>query len=547
MRKILLLLLVLSALPVLGQEASWAYLRMKPALPALEYKEATASAAPGSETLDTKLNAVPNTILRNAFLYSKNPVLMRTYLLISTQEDLAQQLVEEFPEYFEFYENLKPEDAKVFYPNDYGSTNPLGTTTTEGFTLDYLDFLDAPKAWYYTTGSRDIIIGISDGRLDTTNVDFKGKSRQLRSSSVSNGHGYSISANAAAQGNNGYGIPGICYDCSIYGTSYGYFKTLEQLVELSYAGAHVINCSWGSHIYYETAQQAIYEIYNNGSIMVAAAHNKDWKVTKGQKPYYPASYDKVISVSAVMHRYDDPADNILIDVKDNFYSANVKNIVGRTMGYPNNDLEAEPFVWPVSTANLNKEVDILAPSVGLFSYSKFILKDTISYSISETTSGATPLVSGTIGLMLSLNLCLSFEEVESILKATSTNIDSLEANKRFKGYYGSGSLNTGRAVILTHHLMTPEEEAVIENQVFDRWDFEFRSVARNTILRNQVFRESSTLKIEAKEGIELQPGVELSPNASGSILLTMNPDLEISCPEKQPENREVILPKGESP
>ncbi|WP_435579520.1 S8 family serine peptidase [Gilvibacter sp.] len=167
----------------------------------------------------------------------------------------------------------------------------------------------------------------------------------------SNGHGYSISANAAAQGNNGYGIPGICYDCSIYGTSYGYFKTLEQLVELSYAGAHVINCSWGSHIYYETAQQAIYEIYNNGSIMVAAAHNKDWKVTKGQKPYYPASYDKVISVSAVMHRYDDPADNILIDVKDNFYSANVKNIVGRTMGYPNNDLDAEPFVWPVSTAN----------------------------------------------------------------------------------------------------------------------------------------------------------------------------------------------------
>ncbi|WP_435579518.1 hypothetical protein [Gilvibacter sp.] len=95
--------------------------------------------------------------------------------------------------------------------------------------------------------------------------------------------------------------------------------------------------------------------------------------------------------------------------------------------------------------------------------------------------------------------------------------------------------------------MTPEEEAVIENQVFDRWDFEFRSVARNTILRNQVFRESSTLKIEAKEGIELQPGVELSPNASGGILLIMDPELEISCPEKQPENREVILPKGESP
>ncbi|WP_435579521.1 hypothetical protein [Gilvibacter sp.] len=45
-----------------------------------------------------------------------------------------------FRSIFEFYENLKPEDAKVFYPNDYGSTNPLGTTTTEGFTLDYFRF-----------------------------------------------------------------------------------------------------------------------------------------------------------------------------------------------------------------------------------------------------------------------------------------------------------------------------------------------------------------------------------------------------------------------
>ncbi|WP_435579522.1 hypothetical protein [Gilvibacter sp.] len=45
MRKILLLLLVLSALPVSGQEASWAYLRMKPDLPALEDKEANRSSS----------------------------------------------------------------------------------------------------------------------------------------------------------------------------------------------------------------------------------------------------------------------------------------------------------------------------------------------------------------------------------------------------------------------------------------------------------------------------------------------------------------------
>ena len=542
MRPLLLLVFMFVSCWSYSQDLTWAYIRTQPGV---HLTLNDLGMVPTTHAALSVLEDPSSTILRKAFLYSKNEVLLRTYLLISPDPEAAQKIKANSPELFEFYELLRPEDAKVFYPNDYGSTNPLGTTTTQGFTLDYLDYLDAPKAWYYTTGSRDIIIGISDGRLDTTNIDFKGKSKQLRNSSISKGHGYSISANAAAQGNNGYGIPGICYDCSIYGTSYGYFKTLEQLVELSYAGAQVINCSWGSPIYYETAQQAIYEIYNNGTIMVAAAHNKDWTVTKGEKPYYPASYDKVISVSAVMHRYDTPEDQILFSKRGNPYAANIKNYLGRSLGFPDNDTTKTPFIWPVSVANLNKEVDILAPSVGLFSYSQFVLKDTISYSISETTSGATPLVSGTVGLMLSLNYCLTFEEVESILKMSSVNIDHIPANQKFKGYYGSGALNTGNAVTLTYQLMTPEEEAVIENQNFTRWDFHLRSLARNTRLHNQQFLESSTLQITARQSIELDKGVLLVPNESGSVSLEIDPDLEFNCPERDPKTRKVIMPDSD--
>lgn len=545
MKRILIVFCLLIGALSHAQELTWAYVRLSPGN-SLELNDKGMVPLLG-KSYASALSDPENTILRKAFLYSKNPVLKRTYLLISPDPNAAQKLKAANPSLFEFYEVLSPEDAKVFYPNDYGSTNPLGTTTTEGFTLDYLDYLDAPKAWYYTTGSRDIIIGISDGKLDTTNVDFKGKSKQVRKSTLSNGHGYSISANAAAQGNNGYGIPGICYDCSIYGTNYGYFKTLEQLVELSYAGAQVINCSWGSPVYYETAQQAIYEIYKNGTVVVAAAHNKDWQVTKGEKPYYPASYDKVISVSAIMHRYDRPEDNFLIDIKGNPYSANIKNYVGRTLGYPDKDTTKTPFIWPVSVANLNKEVDILAPSVGLFSYSKFILKDTISYSVSETTSGATPLVSGTVGLMFSLNYCLTFEEVESILKMSSVNIDHIPANQRFKGYYGSGGLNTGNAVKLTHDLMNPQEVAVIENQNFRRWEFNLRSLAKNTLLQNQVFTEEATLNIQAKQSIELGPGTLITPNVNGSALLEIDPDLEFNCPERDPKTRKIIMPDPNKP
>jgi subtilisin family serine protease len=547
MRFLLLFIFVFSSLTAYAQELTWSYLRVKEGvtMPTFVPQGDEMGYKGHNVKLKNFLEDKSIKTVRPAFVYSKSSKLKRTFLFISKNATLAQQLVANFSEVFEFYETMGPEDAKVFYPNDYGATNPFAASTNQEIDLDYLDYLQAPKAWYYTTGSRDIIIGISDGILDTTNVDFKGKSKQLRNSSLSNGHGYSISANAAAQGNNGYGVPGICYDCSLYGTYYGSFKTLEQLVELSYAGAQVINCSWGSPAYFETAQEAINEIYANGTIVVAAAHNKPWEQNKGKKPYYPASYDKVISVSSVMHRYDTITDNLLVNKKGTRYAENIKNYIGRTIGFKNNDYSKEHFIYPISTANLNPQVDILAPTVGLFSFSKLILKDTISYSEFETTSGATPLVTGTVGLMLSLNKCLSFEEVESILKMSATNIDYIAANLPYKGNYGAGALNTGRAVALTHHLMTPEEVAVIENQNFTRWEFVVNSLAKNTLLKNQRFAESATLKITAKQGIELGEGVLLAPNANGSILLEMNPDLTISCPEREPENRIIKMPTGD--
>ncbi len=41
---------------------------------------------------------------------------------------------------------------------------------------------------------------------------------------MSKGHGSAVASIAASQGDNEYGVPGICYDCSIYATQYGIFK-----------------------------------------------------------------------------------------------------------------------------------------------------------------------------------------------------------------------------------------------------------------------------------------------------------------------------------
>ena len=76
------------------------------------------------------------------------------------------------------------------------------------------------------------IIGISDATVDTTNLDFQKKTKVLIKSTQSNGHGSSVASIAAGQGDNNYGVPGVCYDCSIYATRYGKFQKLEQLFDI---------------------------------------------------------------------------------------------------------------------------------------------------------------------------------------------------------------------------------------------------------------------------------------------------------------------------
>ena len=179
-------------------------------------------------------------------------------------------------ENFDFGEIIHETDKKIFEPNDYGLTSTIATNKGLAINLDYYDFVGAPQALYYTTGSKDIIIGLSDGQVEITDNDFSGKTTVIKKSSKAKGHGSGVAYIAAGQGNNAYGTTGICYDCSIYTTHYYDTKNLKQLLELSSMGVKVINCSWALTSYYQTAQNAIDEMFENGTILVAAAGNQDW-------------------------------------------------------------------------------------------------------------------------------------------------------------------------------------------------------------------------------------------------------------------------------
>lgn len=283
-------------------------------------------------------------VFRKGFKYADSDKLKRTYFVIASSPNFQKELLNEVSDIFEFGESLLQETLKIYEPNDYGTTSTIGKNQGVQAYLDYYDFLGVPEAWYYTTGSKDVIVGISDGYIDPNDPEFEGRTTVMKKSSYSKGHGYSVAETAVGKGDNGYGIVGVCYNCSIYTTTYGDFKFLNQLLELSRAGAKVINCSWGSTLHYETAQEAINEMRANGTVIVSVPHNASFKKTKGKAPRYPGAYEHVISVGSVQHRFDDPKETLHTNGKGNPYAIGLKNYVGRAVGFKGNNIDGEQFI-----------------------------------------------------------------------------------------------------------------------------------------------------------------------------------------------------------
>ena len=520
--------------PIMAQTDAWFYLRARDTLfePTFKIIKDEIRYTGSDSILNDVLSKHKISVFKKTYRNANRENLKKTFFVIAEDESLMNDLLLNASHLFKFGELILEEDKKIFEPNDYGLTSTIGENIGAQVNLDYYDFLGVPKAWYYTTGSKDIIVGISDGAVDTTDIEFKGKTKVFKRSGYAKGHGMSVAETAAGRGDNGYGIPGICYDCSIYTTSYSNFPTLKDLVELSNAGAKVINCSWGTKNYYETAQQAIYEMLDNGTVIVSTSTNVTFLKSKGKFFYYPAAYDKVIGISSGMHRYESYKENILDTPHNNgtlYYARNVRWYVGANAGFIDNDTTQTPsLLYKRSIKNLNSEIDILGPAIGVFRYSEFYEHNKIDLSTGQT-SGVVPLITGTIGLMFSLYPCLPADEVESILKITSTNLDHIEVNKPFIGLYGSGMLHTGRAVEMVYKLYAEKETAYIQNQQFSRWDFKITSLSKEIRIRNQKFTENATLELTAKNRIVIGNNTVLRPGRLGSISLKIDPALEKQC------------------
>lgn len=246
------------------------------------------------------------------------------------------------------------------------------------------------RAWSQGYTGENIVVAIIDTGIDTSHPDLSNKvirSLNLTNESIMQDHGTHVAGTIAA---NGY-LMGGAYNCKLIdikalGTSGGSIDNIVKAIRYATAnGAHIINMSLGAANLPETdinlLSSAISDAWNNGTICVAACGNDGVSICTPDAFEYPASIEKVSSISACIVEQD------------------------------LNTISLAPF------SNENTQVDIAACGTNVFS--------TIrggKYAIMNGTSMATPHVTAMAAVLAQYIL----SKYPTIQKSTfSTNLVSL--------------------------------------------------------------------------------------------------------------------------
>lgn len=221
-------------------------------------------------------------------------------------------------------------------PNCY--IRPFLTTNDSEYSEQWAhQVMESEKAWDISTGSKDIIVAVSDTGVDYLHPDLKDQMwvNQAEAQGASgvdddnNGcvddiygcdfadedgdpkpatstggeHGTHVAGIIGAVGNNGLGVAGINWNVRImavkgFSDSSELAKTDDLLKTVYYAadnGAHVINCSWGANQSPSSAERDAFSYaLDMGMVVVVAAGNS----AANAREFSPAGISKVITVAS---------------------------------------------------------------------------------------------------------------------------------------------------------------------------------------------------------------------------------------------------------
>jgi Subtilase family/Secretion system C-terminal sorting domain/PKD domain len=340
------------------------------------------------------------------------------------------------------YVERAPLDKLDYFPNDYNQTAPNIHW--------HLARIFAPQAWDLTKGDPSVTIAIVDDAVVSTHQDLQtniwqnpaelngipgfdddnnGYIDDIRGwdtgendndatpdvmycgSSYAGCHGSSVAHSASGDTDNGKGIPSIGFRCKMIPVKISALDALDtpRIVAgyegIAYAAslkAKVINMSWGNTQFTQTGQNVVTAAHNAGCVLVASAGNDNNAVN-----HYPSNYKYVISVAASY----------------------------LTTSNPQKDKKAGFSCY-------HDSVDVSAPGQQI----RVAKPDGVTtYQNIDGTSFSSPITAGLCGLMLSLNPCLTPEEVEYHLEQTCDSFPDM-ALPLYLGKLGAGRINAFHAL-----------------------------------------------------------------------------------------------------
>lgn len=292
-------------------------------------------------------------------------------------------------------------------------------------TDEHLQLTQAYCAWNITTGDPNVKIGIVDTDFDVDHEDLVNKVSQI-GGVISGGHdhGTQVAGVAGCENNNSKGSASIGYNCALAlervehaFTSASPTGISDAIWNLYQDGVKIINVSWTGTQYHNDLN-VFQDMVDDGVTFVLSSGN-----TRGQ-----LNHQVVGNVPGVI-------------------------VVSGVDAYGNHG--------PTNHTN-NPWVDLCALSLNVFT-----TEENDDYFGAWGTSFAAPQVSATVGLMKSVNPCLTPIVIERILKSCTNPIGD---ESQFSGLVGTGHLNTYEAVKIAQSMSSSNLDLFIKDRSEDLGD-----------------------------------------------------------------------------
>lgn len=456
-------------------------------------------------------------------LVARDPYMANWYILAcdAQSQGNAMEMAEHFLKVGQFsaaQPDLLTDDAPAcvndpLYPTQWGITH----TGQNGWPVG-ID-IKACAGWSnWTMGNSSVIIAILDQGYEENHPDLVNQHSGLSFDSESGtipaqvlgSHGTACAGIAAAEANNNQGITGVAPGCrlmnvsnSLAGTPLSRQKRGAGINWAWHNGAAVVSNSWGSSVAYSQIDDAVDSALTFGrgglgTVICFSSGNGNGPVL------YPAnSNPDIIAVGAAS-----------------------------PCGERKNPGSCDGEGWGSSYGT---QQDVMAPGVKIQTTDRQGAAgyDPGNYTASfNGTSSACPHVAGLVGLIVSMNPCLTHDQIENIIERTAQKIGTYvyattpgRPNGTWNNEMGYGMINVDAALRATREIYVQNVTFLQDStvQVFGKIAAGF-SVTNTVPFGNVDITAGTTVNFYASTSISLMGGFNVLPGATftASIIPYLN-------------------------